>query len=525
MTTNGSMPNGVSPNNMDSVEIRLHISDRELCDELARYAEGQERHDFAVSAMKIGAIALRQAQSRIDAEQVRLEGDRFIENLGNSLAEYQRGVTEQISNCLKDYFDPDSGRFNERVKRLIGEDGELERLIRGQVEGDSSRLAQTLTAYVGKDSPMMQTLNPESPGGLISQFTKSTEDTLTSQRERILSEFSLDNGDGALSRLVTELKNNHGEVGKTLENRIEAMTSEFSLDREDSALSRLMDRVETAQRQISSEFSLDAEGSALARMRKELLQVIENQRKTNEQFQNDVIEKLAGMTARRQESERSTRHGVDFEDAVFSFINELSQKAGDIADHTGNKAGLIRNNKKGDIVVKLGPDHVAAGAQIVVEAKQDVSYNLDKALSELEEGRKNRGADIGLFVFSARTAPDRLEMFGRYGNDIVVVWDSENSASDVFFDASLSVAKALCVRAKAHRDEAGADFEAIEKAILEIQKQANSLEEITKSADSISSSTKKILERARIIREALDKQMEVLNGKIGDLREVVVGVD
>ena len=59
-------------------------------------------------------MALRQAQGRIDAEQVRREGDRFIENLGQALTSHQKEVTKQIANCLKSYFDPQDGRFNER---------------------------------------------------------------------------------------------------------------------------------------------------------------------------------------------------------------------------------------------------------------------------------------------------------------------------------------------------------------------------------------------------------------------------
>ena len=129
------------------------------------------------------------------------------------------------------------------VKRLTEKDGDLERVIRAQVEGSDFGLAQTLTTHVGKDSPLMRTLDPEATTGLIQQLTQSTEATLVQQKETILKEFSLDNGEGALSRLVTELKTKHGEVGDALDKRISEVTGEFSLDNEDSALSRLMQGV------------------------------------------------------------------------------------------------------------------------------------------------------------------------------------------------------------------------------------------------------------------------------------------
>ena len=333
--------------------------------------------------------------------------------------------------------------------------------------------------------------------------------------------FSLDNKEGALSRLIDELKENHGEVSVAPQERIDAVTAEFSLDKEDSALSRLVERVERAQRQISKEFSLDEEGSALARMRSELLAGIEKQRETNEKFQGDVIERLADMTARKQELERSTRHGKEFEVAVFDYVSERSQLAGDIATHVGETTGIIRNNKKGDIEVKLGQEHVAAGAKIVVEAKQDASYTLQKALDELKGARENRGADVGIFVFSKRTVSEEISPFFRQGNDVVVVWDSEDPGSDAYLDAGLSVAKALSVRAKAHGEEVGPDLEAMEKAILEVERQARGLGEIDTWTNTIKSNSDKILDRVRIMRAGLQTQTGILQEKLAALRDVV----
>ena len=288
MLTNGSLNNGHVAGDTRVMELNLRIDDRELCEVLGEYEEGSQRSEFALSALRIGAIALRQAQGRIDAEHIRHEGEIFIANMSNALESHQKEVTGQIAGCLKDYFDPDSGRFSESVKSLIDHGGDLERAIRAQISGEGSELSRTLMSHVGKESPLMRTLDPRSTDGLIGLLSKSTEETLVEQRKRILSEFSLDNGEGALSRLVMELKTNHGEVGEALQHRIDEVIGEFSLDKEDSALSRLMTRVERAQGQISKEFSLDEDGSALARMRKELLEVLQGQHETNTRFQEEV---------------------------------------------------------------------------------------------------------------------------------------------------------------------------------------------------------------------------------------------
>lgn len=508
---------------VDSIELQLLITDPDLCGALEAHEEGRERHDFAVASMKIGSLALEQARGRIDADRVRAEGDRLLEHLGRSLSEHQRSVADQIGACLKDYFDPESGRFNERVERLIRKDGELERLLRNQIGSEGSELAQTLAGHVGEHSPLMQLLDPEASDGLLGSLAVSVEKTLGDQRERILSEFSLDNKEGALARLVAELVEHHGEVGEALEKRIGEVIAEFSLDREDSALSRLVGRVEQAQRQISSEFSLDEEGSALARMKRELLDVIDTQRQANERFHGEVLEKLAEMVARKQEAARSTIHGDDFEAAVFEELNRLSQRVGDVATPTGSITGRIKNCKKGDAVIELGPEHAAAGARIAAEAKEDASYTLQRALAEIDEARKNRDAAVGLFVFSARSAPAGLEPLGRYGNDVVLVWDAEDPRSDVVLVAGLSVARALCARSRAQSDAEVADFDAIERCILEIEKQARGLDEVTRSAETIKSGSEKILRRAEIMRRAFGEQIETLSENVRDLRHLLAG--
>src|SRR5207253_1167311 len=129
------------------------------------------------------------------------------------------------------------------------------------------------------------------------------------------------------------------------------------------------------------------------------------------------------------------------------------------------------------------------------EAKEDASYTMQRALEDLELARKNRGADVGLFVFSALTAPSGLEPFSRYGDDVVIVWDAENPPSDVVLIAGISVAKCLCARARVIGESRAADFDAIDRAILEIERQIGGLDEIFKYAGTIKSNGEKIIDR------------------------------
>lgn len=500
--------------------LELVIDDRDVICALVEYPEGDERNQYALEALKIGVLALRHVGGRVGADLLRQEGDRFIGNVQKTLDLHKQTVHNEIESRLKEYFDPKDGRFTDRVQRLVAQDGELSQLIKGYIDGENSLFARTLMSHVGRDSALMKMLDPEQTDGLLATLHKSVEEQLAEQRDKLVKEFSLDNKEGALSRLVQELTTSHGEVGKALQTKIDAVIKEFSLNEENSALSRLVRNVSQAQRTITDEFSLDNDTSCLSRFKRELVELLAASEKKNQLFQEEVKVSLAKIVATRQEAERSTRHGMEFQDAVCDFLLREAQHAGDIATPTAHTTGLIKNCKVGDCVVELGPDSAAPGARIAVEVKEEAGYSLARAREEIEVARKNRSADWGLFVFSRKTAPPTLEPFQKYGSDFVVVWDAEDATSDVFLKAGVVSARALCIRSERNSAAQQCDFEAIEKAILEIEKRTGNLDDIRKSAETIQSSSHKILERVRIDREALEKQIEVLREKMKDLRQI-----
>jgi hypothetical protein len=498
--------------------LELVIDDRDVIAALLEHPEGEERNRYAVEAMKIGILALRHVGDQAGADRLRVEGDRFIGGLQKTLDSHKHAVQEQLETKLKEYFDPRDGRFAERVQGLVAQDGELSKLMKGFVDGENSLFAKTLVSHVGRDSDLMKQLDPQHSDGLLTMLRKSVDEQLAKQREHLLGEFSLDNKDGALSRLVAELTASHGDVGKNLQTKIDVIIKEFSLNEENSALSRLVHNVTTAQRTITNEFSLDSDTSCLSRLKRELSELLAAAEKKNQQFQEEVKVSLAKIVTARQEAERSTRHGIAFEDAVCEFLIRQSQHAGDVATPTGHTTGQIKNCRIGDCVIELGPDSAAPGALIVVEAKEKEGYTLATAREEIDQARKNRRAELGVFVFSKKTAPPNLEPFSRYGNDFIVVWDAEDPASDVFLKAGVIAARALCFRAERQSAAQQVDFDTIEKAILEIEKRAGNLDDVRKSAETIQSASGKILERIRIDRDALEKQVEVLRDRVKDLR-------
>jgi hypothetical protein len=529
--------------------LELTVEDAETIAELCQHAEGEERERYALTALRIGILALRQARGQVDGEQIRHQTERMLLALDRQLSEHAALVHNRLTASLKDYFDPESGRFQERVNRLIRKDGDLEDLLRRQIGTEDSELSKTLAAHFGQESPLLKFLNPDESRGLLKALRDTFAEQLTQQRERILGEFSLNNKEGALSRLIDELGTQHGKLTDNLQVQIDGVVKEFSLDEENSALSRLVKNVEGAQRTITREFSLDndasalsrlkgmlestqqaidanltldSDDSALARLRKEVLDILAAHRETNQSFQEEVKLTLSKMVVQRDEAARSTTHGLVFEDVVCEFISREAGRLGDIATRTGATTGQIKNCKVGDCVVALGPESAAPGARIVVEAKEKDQYAIAKARDEIDEARTNREAQVGLFVFSARTAPTELTAASivRHGNDVFALWNPEDPATDLFLKTAFTLARALCIRAAQHREAETADFQAIDEAICEIEKRTESLNEIETAANGIQSGSERILKRVGLCRKALVQQVETLREKMDELRQL-----
>lgn len=503
-----------------SLPVELVVYDRDVIRALVERAEGRERNQYAVEALKIGVLALRHVGGQFNADLIQRESARLVNDMRQTLQQHMQLFHGRLGTALQEYFDPESGRFNDRVRRLVSQDGELSQLIRGFVDGESSQLARTMLTQM---TPLLKQLDPQQSEGLLAVLRASVEDRLNHHRDHVLKEFSLDHKEGALCRLVNELAARHGDLSKDLQSRIDSVVKEFSLNEENSALSRLLQKVTLAQRTITDEFSLDSETSCLTRLRRELVELLAAADKKNQQFQEEVKVSLAKIVTTRQAAERSTQHGLEFEVAVSEFLAREAQYAGDLAIPTSHTTGLIKNCKVGDCVIELGPDSAAPGAKIVVEAKDVAGYTLARAREEIEIARKNRGAEWGLFVFSAKSAPRGLDSFQRYGSDFIVVWDVDDTYSDVYLRAGVVSCRAMVFRAERQSTAEKVDLEAMDKAIYEIERRTGNLDEVRKAAETIQSSSGKILERIRIDREALEKQVAILRDRMADLKQTVAG--
>src|SRR5437660_613122 len=100
-----------------SILLELCVDDPETVAALEQCPDGPERDAFALKALRIGVLALGQARGQVDAAAVRNECQRMLELLQHHLQEHTGNVQTRLTGALREYFDPQTGKFQERVDR------------------------------------------------------------------------------------------------------------------------------------------------------------------------------------------------------------------------------------------------------------------------------------------------------------------------------------------------------------------------------------------------------------------------
>jgi hypothetical protein len=223
----------------------------------------------------------------------------------------------------------------------------------------------------------------------------------------------------------------------------------------------------------------------------------------------------AAAAARGAERARSAAKGADFEDVLDVMLGELARGAGDLLDRTGTETGALLKSKKGDFVIGIDP-RVARGAdlRIVVEAK-DRPMSMRAIRDELREARENRGAAIGIVVFSPAHAPSGIAPFAIVGTDVYCVIDPL-SPEPATLEAAVRLARLLAVATLEER-EVEVDAAAIGAALTAVREQLETVRTLKAQLTSISTATKGIwsgldVMRSNILARVAEAEAEISPG-------------
>jgi hypothetical protein len=472
--------------NARAVRIVLCVTDPEVSHELELRDEGPARDAFASQALRIGVLALRQASGALDATTIQREGERMLASVRDALGDHTAQTTSALARLLGGYFDPTSGSLPQRLERLTQRDGEIEALLAKHLDGDRSTVAQTLARRVGEESPLFKLLSPGEANGLVATLSRSIEAALRTQREKVLEQFSLDRPESALSRLVSDIGKANGQLRGDLAGEVATVKQSLSLDDTSSPLSRL---------------------------RAELMGAVAAFAESSTQFQSDVRATLETFRVRREEASRSSAHGHTFEYAAGEVLGKEAQRAGDVCERLSGTPGR-EGRKTGDYVLTLGPESAAPGVRIVCECKAEKGYTEAQALAEIELARKNRDAQVGIFIVARESAMEGFEGLRRVGMDLLVVWDAECPASDLYLKAAVSIARALVVQQHAEAGRSARDLREIEQSVRGIERLVVAVDGIAHDAQLVVKRGTKIGKAAGAMRERLEDELERLKGVV-----------
>ncbi len=203
-------------------------------------------------------------------------------------------------------------------------------------------------------------------------------------------------------------------------------------------------------------------------------------------------EKLAALeaaaAARAAERAKSAAKGTDFEDLLEVLLGELARGAGDLLERTSTEAGDVLRSKKGDFVLTINPDLTRGGElRIVIEAK-DRAVSGPRIRDELREAKTNRGAAVGVVVFTPEHAPTGVAPFDLRAGDVYCVLDPE-APDRASLEAAIRLARLLALSSL---EEGGAEVDAaaVGEVLVEIRRQLEAVKSLKAQLTSIGNATK-----------------------------------
>ena len=372
---------------------------------------------------------------------------------------------------------------------------------------DRSVLAETLARQVGEHSPLFRKLSPTDSEALVQVLTTRLTGILVEQQAEFGRALDPLQKDGAVGRFLRSLREELESADQDRAEQLSKALAALDANDESSLLNRLVRETEQARRSLLQAINPDIIDSPMAVLKSALESLLkQNARSRARRWRRSESARRSSrkrftplwFDSRRVESKsnKAPRGGLNFQEAVSRFVHEAVKGGPYVAVDTGSTPGSRRGCKVGDVVVRFTHEAGFYGSAVVFEAKRDGSYTLARALEEMEVARTNREAEAGVFVLSASHAPAGFPRFSRYGKDLLVVWDDEDSRTDPYLHAALLAALSLASRKKANADEG--DIRALEDVAERVEAEISRLgkmrthnEAIRRNSDSVAEEIRK----------------------------------
>jgi hypothetical protein len=532
------MTNRIHPPQLDAAllltsdELAAEIRDRRS-DAIALFTDLDEhqRKQLALDAWTIGLRALRNAHAAAQESKLKEVGAALLSEIDHQLRAHVEHQQETIGSVLARFFDPSDGQVNQRLSAFLDDHGVLAHLLEKYLGPQNSVLAEALARQVGETSPLFKKLSPTESDGLVKVLEEQLGAVMSRSHAELVRALDPLAEDGAVARFLKSLRTELKGADEDREKQLSAALAALDANDEGSLLSRLVRETHRAREDVLAAVNPESENSPMAILKDSLTKVLEEQGATQTEhatrqetrqarFEKEVREALARIETKRTQDLKTTRGGLDFEDAVTSFVCAATQAAPCIFDVTAMTAGVGRC-KKGDAVLRFTAESAFVGSGIVFEAKRDATYTAQRAIDELDAARKNRDALAGVFVMARSHAGEVFPRFARYGNNVLVTWDDQDPSTDAYLHAAVLLGMALVTRHRSTGDvgdiAALRDIEArIEAELSRLDRMEKHSETIRKNVDGISDEVRKAQKALDLLLRKAHSTLNALNVEIND---------
>ncbi len=491
---------------------------------------GVQRAALAHDAWTIGLRALGNA--RAAAQETRLEeiGKDLLADIDRQMRAHVEAQQQTIAAVLGRFFDPSDGQVTQRLAAFVDDQGVLARLLDQYLAPQNSVLAETMARHVGETSPLFKRLSPTDSEGMVkvmeTQLQKAMGDGQT-ELSRALDPLA---EDGAMARLLRTLREELRLAEDDRAKQLSTALAAIDANNEGSLLNRLVRETQEARATVLAAVNPDAPASPMAILKAGLTALLKTQGEAQaemarrqearqQQFERDVREALVRIETRRKQDQISPRGGLDFEAAVVEQVAAAVQGAPCALDVTGTTSGVGRS-RKGDAVLRFADESAYAGAGVVFEAKREHGYTPQKALAELDEARKNRDAVAGVFVLARSHAGVGFPPFGRFGSNVLVVWDADDPSSDPYLRAAVFLGLALVTRTRTAGD--AGDIAALRDVESRLESELARLDRLERHNENVRRGCEGISDEIRKARRALNDLIDDARSTLRALRVEVI---
>jgi hypothetical protein len=496
-----------------SQEVAVDLRDRRP-DSLSLFEELDEaaRDQLALDAWTIGLRALGNAHAAAQESKLKEVGASLLTDIDRQLRAHVEQQQQTIGAVLARFFDPNDGQVSQRLAAFVDDHGVLARLLEKYLGPQNGVLVEVLAKQVGETSPLFKKLSPTDSTGLIKVLEAQLRTVMGESHAELVRALDPLAEDGAVARFLKSLRDELRGADEDRQKQLSAALAALDANDEGSLLSRLVRETHCARQEVLAAVNPDAPASPMAILKSSLtgllheqastqLDLAKRQEERQSLFEKEVREALARIETKRTQDQRTTRGGLDFEDAVMSFVRAATQGAPCVFDVTGATAGIGRC-KKGDAVLRFTTESAFASAGVVFEAKRDSAYTVQKALDEIDAARKNRDAAAGVFVMGRSHASDLFPRFARFGNNVLVTWDDQAPSTDAGLHAAILLGMGLVTRVRTAGD--AGDIAALRDIESRIESELGRLDKMEKHGDAIRKNVDGIGDEIRKGQKALE---------------------